>query len=315
MKNTVISLFLIFMFSCSDPFVSKETIEEIEKAKNPDITNVGLIYNNDVYYFSNFKNLPIKITNTPTDIKSQIRVNHSGTKIAYLNSVGNPIVIDINGNVEVTLSQYTGVQKIDWTFDDQTLYILVGNQVYFYGNTPSIPSITYNLIGGNVYNPVLLNFAISPNNDIAYTYRYYSYFNGGYNVNTVYKINGTTQEFELDLQGYSNSYTFKILNYSKSGEIMVGCGSSGGQSEVVTDIYIYNYLSTYLNKSFESSESYITPIYNSSITCMVSAYNLYYFSPEFYLSSSRYGTNRDIAYPTINNKENPIYTDWKQIIQ
>ncbi len=304
MKKTllIVTAYLLLTACSKNPFVSKEVIDEIEKKANPTIGNVAVIYNNDVYYYADFLKPSIQITHSPSEIKKQVRINHAGTKIAYLNSAGTPVIIDLSGNTLATLTQYTSVDKIDWTFDDNTLYILTGNQLYFYGATPSIPTITY--VG--VFETVdLQNVALSKNNDLAYIFRYFS-FSDGYRTKVIFKRNGSNTEVSMELEGYS-SFDFKTLCFPEGDELMVGFDPYN-EPDVVSRIYIYKGGNSYVSSKFDNSQNYTTPVYKSSVICMISGYQN---SSGYYLASNRYGYKDNIYYSSVNNDTNPIYTDWK----
>jgi hypothetical protein len=194
MKKIIVYLLSIFTIilvgSCEkDPFVSKDAIQHIRDsiASAKSIQNICFIYNNDVYFLDAISNTPQRITNTPANTKTEVRISHNLQKIAYLNSAGNPEIINRSGTVLNTLTSYSGIQQMDWSNNDSTLYMLSGDQFYYYGPVISHPALNFSgiLLGTS---PHILSATLSKDNDLAYVVEYFD-FSYGYLQKMVLKKN------------------------------------------------------------------------------------------------------------------------------
>jgi hypothetical protein len=291
-----------------DPFVSKEIIDQIESRKNPLVTNMAFIYNNDVYYFRNLQKEPIQLTHTPTSLKTEIRISHKGHQIAYLSDKLSPIIIDTTGKVLATLSQFRNVTQLDWSEDDQTLYMLIDNEIKFYGPSLPIPAITFPDEASNAF-PRVVAISISINNDLAYVYRTFSFY-GGRVDKLLLKQKDKPEQAQLITR--SNSEEINYLRYvPKTNDLMVGYHKFGSYREL-EKVEVYPYLSLYPSLSFESTESYVDPVFRTDLQYMVSGYKLNNYS-SFILAAKRYmqhGEN-DTYIDQYSSKTHPLFVNWK----
>ncbi len=52
-------------------------------------------------------------------------------KFAYLNSDSIIEIVNRDGELIERLTQYKNIQDFDWSYDNQTLYILSNNELFF----------------------------------------------------------------------------------------------------------------------------------------------------------------------------------------
>lgn len=155
-------LICLFIGCRKDPSI------EIYKQEEDSIKNIVYIERNDIYYLESFKGNPVKITNNSEEEKVAVRVSYNGEKIAYLNNSG-VLKIIYRSDSTVFVVENAGVKDFNWSADDQTLYYLKGQELFFFGPEMNIPDFSAPdgvLLGGSA------NFhsvSISPQNDLAYT--------------------------------------------------------------------------------------------------------------------------------------------------
>lgn len=144
----LVGLLAMMMLSCSEesPFLSKEEARKQISKLNTDrdpfhyVEDVVAIIDNDIYYFERLDSLPKKLTNSPTQAKTHVKLSHDKTQIAYINAAGNPVIINAaNGQHVKTLTQYNYITQMDWAKDRRTLYFLIGQDVFSDGESLLIP--------------------------------------------------------------------------------------------------------------------------------------------------------------------------------
>lgn len=189
----LLAVAVVLLSACSEnPYVSKSVVDSLIENQKVKLYNISVISNNDVYWLPRQDSVPHQLTHTPNQIKKDVRINHNHTKIAYLDQNGSPVIIDLNGKILEKLSQYQNIKSMDWSNDDQTLYMLIGNKLYFYGKAMSVPEFTFKTEKCDVYDNLMddpgrdfevLSVSISAKKDIAYIFSYYDLLN-----KPVYKI-------------------------------------------------------------------------------------------------------------------------------
>ena len=137
------SVFLLSACQEEDPFVSRAVIEAIDaKEATQPVEHVSFIMDDEVYVLDHFDGTARQITNTPNERKSMVKISHDHRKVAYLNDQQSPVIMDTTGIIIAKLSEHSFVKQMDWSEDDETLYMLVGNEIQFYGPALTIPELT-----------------------------------------------------------------------------------------------------------------------------------------------------------------------------
>lgn len=219
------ALLTIFAQCQSDPFLPKEEIDALISSQFPRVSNVAFIDNNEVYVTNHLRDsLPVKI-NAPEGFKKSIRISHDGNKLAYLDENGSPVIIDRQGNLLDKLSQYSRVVNMDWTTDDETLYIFVDDEMKYYGKTPEAAEIIYpSHVAYSVYHDHI-TAALSPSLDVAYVINREVYsFGRFYYIHHLFirHPDGSFSDFELELP---QNKKVKTLEYTSDGELVIGINS------------------------------------------------------------------------------------------
>lgn len=260
-----LSLILLLGSCQKDPYVSKDVIQRMRDSASAanSVENVCFVYNNDVYFFDNFNNAPQKITNTPANTKTEIRISHNLQKIAYINAAGNPEIIDRSGNILNTLTQYSNIKQMDWSISDSTLYMLIGNQFQYYGPIIHHPLFSFNGFPiENVYGIQILSATLSRDNDLAYVVEYNDTWNGGLQQKLILKKNdGNDSEVIMSNNYYPNRMEYaKFSNHAKDLAVTVGFGKV---------VHLFTNLQQYPDLTFED-RFYQYPIYRSDKNCIMS---------------------------------------------
>jgi hypothetical protein len=270
MKQQFIFLLLVVFTSvqCKNesPFVSKDIIDAMEDKQNPKIGNIAVICNNDIFYIKKITDIPKQLTTSSSIEKKDIKISHNGEKIAYLDSSGTPVIIDNMGKILNTLVQFKNVKCMDWSANDETLYMLINRKVDFFGPALTIPAITYSGVASNV-TPILNFITISSNNDIAYSYET-STFDGTFHT-VIFKKNDNSNN-EQRLAYVRDMLVKHLLFVNITDELMVGY--DWYDSRIISKIEVYPYLSVYPSTILESSEQYMDPIYRTDLQYLVGGY-------------------------------------------
>lgn len=215
-KIYFISLAFLLLVGCQtdNPFLSDEVIAEFFARKVPKpVEHVVVIVDNDIYYFRNFDSIPRRITSSPTEKKTHIKISNDHQKIAYLNASGNPVIIDTTGNVLATLSQFNSIKQMDWSNDGATLYMLINNDIQFYGPAMDIPEIDIE------HSQQVLSAAITKNNDLIYILQHHPFYHRP-NELVIRKSDGEDLVVEENTDHFGDMST---VNISKDGDyVLVG---------------------------------------------------------------------------------------------
>lgn len=294
--------------SCQkDPYVSKDIIQHMRDSASGTklVENICFIYNNDVYFLNNFNNTPQKITSTPTNTKTEVRISHNLQKIAYINSAGNPEIIDRNGNILNTLTQYSYIKQMDWSSNDSTLYMLIGNQFQYYGPIIHHPLLNFGSIPIGPETKIL-SATLSKDNDLAYVVEYDDTWNGGIQQKLILKKNDGNNGSEIVNNTYY-PYRMTYAKFSTHGTDLV-VGIENGTLELYTDLKNYPDLTieACCNRGFHR------PIYRSDKNCIVSSARGFINLSSSFILSVYYikdGTNNNK--PNYNNDSTNLIVDWK----
>lgn len=305
MKNFFYLLLLALFAGCNEenPFVSKEVIDEIERQKKPEVSHIAIISDNNVYYLENIESDAKQLTHT-TSIKTNVRISHGGGKIAYIDHNLNPVIIDTAGNVLNTLIAFDNVSHVDWSNDDETLYMLIGNELKFYGPALSVPSLTPSDESG--YDIEVTAVSISQNDELAYAYTYFTY-NSGW----VSKVVVENDEFSKVLDTSYTGHITYVQYVAGTNDLIIGYSDNRGEREL-RRFEVYAEGANYPYEDFESSERYVDPIYRKDLNYTVCGYKGI-GSDKFFLTAKRFMSGEDdYFFAQFNSEPSPLYVNWKQ---
>ncbi len=258
-------LLLIFTFiGCTDedPFTGEENLNTI-----PEIGNAVFIQDNEIYYIEDLRNDVISKVEAPAGEKTDVRVNHAGTKIAYLNTDGTPIVIDRSGNIMETLSNFTNVKDYNWSADDQTIYMLIGNELKFHGNAMDVPSISLSPPGVPSNSmPRIFSLSISSENELMYVINKFD-FTFGYGEVLIIKDKDGIKVNEAFINNFG---TVSYCRYSTNDDISIAISEYGNNPDSDIDKVLVHEAGTFsLSTELEFNGNLIGPIYRSDISYML----------------------------------------------
>lgn len=287
--------------------------EEPEEVTTP-VEHVAMLYENDLYYFPDFSEVPIKIETPASSEKSHVKIHPTETKFAYLDENGSPVIIDLSGNVEATLTQHTNVKTMDWTADGQTLYILIGNEMFYHGPALSLPPFTFEDGGVPMTEQQVTSASVSPNNDLAYTVRYFdnTITNSFYHEKLIFKLNDGTKIVRPNYDQVSERLT--VTNFSKNGDLVVGYSEYHTEPLKLGRIELFEDLTKEPDTRGQGSAKYMTPTYRSDMSYFLVGYEAnnsgdetYYPRARSLVDTEKYEIIRD-DYTTVNYD---LYLDWR----
>lgn len=260
--STVACMVLLgVLFQCKEeesPFMpSKEAAyqlaDSLNNLENPFhyVKNVVAIIDNDIYYFHKLDEAPQRLTNTPADTKTDIKLSADRSLIAYLNKNGNPVIVRAdNGSLVETLSQYNYINQMDWAKDRNTLYMLTDNKVVFHGETLTV---TQPLLG-HPWDDVK-SFSMNSKGDQGYFIKHYG--TSSYRLEYRSSTKGITKTytgFDGDLYDY-------IDFFNDEGDFLIGhYDYLGNGIESVAVILNYEFFPRYQQEYVPMS----TPVFNAS---------------------------------------------------
>lgn len=300
--------------SCSEesPFMTKEEasnlIEETNTARDPFhyITNVAAIINNDIYYFDRLDSIPRRLTNTPTEVKTYVKLSHDNSQIAYLDADAFPVIISAsNGKLVETLTDYQYAPHFDWAKDRNTLYIIYNNEVHTHGEAMTVPQpkITYSFPWDNV-----LSYSMNAIGDHAYYVKEYA--GGFYPVLSFYSESKNISKHGQNVGDRSYDY---VDFYDNKGGMLVGWNDTyeGGIGRVAC-VKDYNFWPAY-TWDYEAMRS---PEFNGDLEVLL--YGLVEEPPyqikAVYLGTDLYDQHGlyDVLSKTFTTftSNTPIYLDW-----
>jgi hypothetical protein len=301
------------IFSCSteSPFMSKEEahrlVEEINIDRDPfhAIQHVAAIIDNDIYYFKRLDSIPVKLTNSSSLQKTHVKLSPDHAKIAYLNENGNPVIISTeNGAVLETLTEYSYIEQMDWV-KNTTLYLLLENQVVFYGPSVSVtqPEIYH-------YWDDVSSFSMNSIGDQGYAVH-------RYNTGRQLEYHSTSKNIDEEysnVDGYSYDY---IDFYDDNGSFMLGEKDYYSEEAMNRIICLEDY-QTYASYEWDGDDLMYTPKFNGEHEVLV--YGVYeanaYYVKAVYLGTDAYEGSGlyDRLMTTFTNypSTTPIYVDWAQ---
>ncbi len=311
--KAITSLALIALWSsCTEsPFLSKEevhqTVDSLELERYPfhKVKNVVAIIDNDVYYFSRLHSLPKRLTQTPNDVKTHVKLSFDRTQIAYQDEDGHPVIIRAdNGEVIETLTQFAYIDQMDWAKDRMTLYMLSDREVMTYGEPLEI-------IQPNSHHPwdEVKSFSINSIGDQAYFTQYY----GEYQTRLrFYSINEDMDDENVSFGGDSFDY---IDFYDNTGNFLVGYSDpfeDGFAKIACVQSYGFYYIYEW------GEERMNTPAFNPEHEVLLygTLENQVYQIKGVYLGTEAYQSDgySDILTKVLEDytSATPVYLDWVQ---
>lgn len=135
------------------------------------------IHNNDIYLTDELLKTHKRLTNSPTSKKTHCKITNTHDKIAYIDANQIPVVIDTNGVELYRLTQFANANDLGWHNGDQTLYVLVNNELKFYGqalalSNPLFTTFPTTNTSSTFDNYMVHSIAINAALDVVYTYTY-----------------------------------------------------------------------------------------------------------------------------------------------
>jgi hypothetical protein len=301
--------------SCELINLTEEEEEEPEEEVIDFVNHVAMLYENDLYYFADFSETPVKIETPASNEKTLVKIHPTETKFAYLDENRSPIIIGLDGTVEAALTQYTDVKMMDWTADGQTLYLLIGNEMFYYGPELTLPDFTFEEDGAPILFPQVTSASVSPNNDLAYTVRYFdnTLTNSRYRERLVIKLNDGTKIVRPNYEQVARRLTF--TNFSTNGDLAVGYSSENNEPMKLERFELFKDLTKGPQTFGESSSHprYTTPTYRSDISYFVVGYqpsnSVYKHYPYARLSENSGITQ--ISHEEYTTVDYNLYLDWR----
>ena len=278
------------------------------------VNNVCYIYNNDVYFLDEMGKPTQRITNTPTNTKTEVRISHNLQKIAYLNSAGNPEIVNRQGIVLNTLTAFSNITQMDWSNTDSKLYMLIGNQFQYFGPVINHPPLDMAGIP-NYGNNQILSASLSKYNDLAYVVEWNTFY--GYEQRLVLKmhdglgrdtvINKTDFMHEMKYVKFSTDQQDLVVGYGETSDF--GVGHYFTRIEIFTDMKPY--YDFYMGDDPDYN-GYKYAVYRRDKYCLLSS-NQGLDNTSGQLMLTAYYTN-DHAYRSrndINDATSELIFDWK----
>lgn len=289
------------------PWISKEEVDRIKASKKPKVNHIAYIYNDDVYYIPDLDKEPIRLTNSPNERKLEVRINHSHTKIAYKTIDGSPIIIDIEGNVLEKLDQYKKIIQMDWSKDDQTLWMLpkYSDKLIFHGKSMNLPQLKYKKPG------YITSLSISSRNEIAFTTVTVLNKAPHWEGRLYFSINGDFKEIDIEDNIHYIGPKPCYVNFSgNASDLAVGFSWNPEDYQKHREVHYYSTLSEKpkLIKRSTFGERFRYPIHRSDI-----GYELVTFdnSSSFQILIHNYKTQKIIIKNYGSNPKSRVYIDWK----
>lgn len=302
------------LLSCSEsPFVSKDVIEELiafnKNKKNPfkDVKNVVATINNDIYFFSHIDSIPKRLTNSPLEKKTNVKLSFDLTRIVYLDENKIPVIIDSdNGQVLEILSEYSNVKQLGWINNDNSIFLLIGNSVIIYGEAVEVvqPEISYP-------SNEVLSFSMNDIGDQAYYIKSYGIYAG-----QKLKFDSEVNKIDTLISVLPNEVSGAdyINFYDDTGGFFVGYNDYTSNEiehvSIFNDYFFWPFVDWY-------DDFIISPVFNSGHEVLIYGYSNgnYNSIKAVYLGTENYDKNSVEEIKTINIdeylSEYPIYVDWK----
>lgn len=308
LKSSLVIVVAVILTGChsENPFISKELAEAILKEKEiKPVEYAAAILNNDVYWIHNFDQEPKKITQSSSVVKKQVRLSHDHSKIAYLNSLGSPVIIDTLGTVISQVTSFKSVKQMDWGPDDETLWMLIGNELKFYGQSLDVPDLDIEP------EDKILSAIITPESDVLYV------------VQTLIGLNQYTERLEIrSVDGSARTINkefgeirhMQSVRLSKDGNYFVV-----GYTETTDALYLVKMEGYVFSEDFPDftydNDRYIDPVFDFNSSYIVTATSDNsddnFYLTALYTKNEAIGDDHSKYMFDYTAKSGSVYVDWK----
>lgn len=305
MKYIKLMIVAAALSACSgeNPFLGDDiAMELLNRNQVKEVEFVTFIYNNDIYYLRNFEETPKRITSSPSQKKTKIRISHDHSRIAYLNDNGSPVIIDTLGNTQSVLSNFSGVKQFDWTGDDDGIYMLIDNDILFSHSNIAIPEMEKD------FQEEILSAVLTKNNDIIYIVQRPIGLGRYVQRIEVRKADGKSRTIPMKEGEIRKMRTLRLSR--DKGYYTVGYSASI-YDDVLVKLEIYNLEQQFPEYTFET-DTYLDPVYDeySKFIVMGLGSGTTEFIPAaFYTVNEVFEEDKSKYKPTFSS--GVIYVDWK----
>lgn len=166
---------LLFTNACSK-YEAKYGVADFDEERKSLEQEIVYVDQYDIYLTDRTFFSEKRVTSTPNILKKKVVISYNHEKIAYLDTYNTPVIINNEGEVLETLSNYTGADYINWSADDQTLYILKDNQLFFHGEPMEVSVSNFAVNSPDTLDYKVEMAVVSKNGDVAtfatYTKKY-----------------------------------------------------------------------------------------------------------------------------------------------
>ncbi|HBS88240.1 MAG: hypothetical protein A2W91_04460 [Bacteroidetes bacterium GWF2_38_335] len=301
----IFALFILFS-SCKkseSPFLSQAEVDNYLQNLNEGLDYIAYISENDIYYFTDIDNAPIRLTNTPLIEKTNVQISKNGNKIAYLKEDNYPVIIDFSGNVIDELTEFTNITQMDWSEDGSSLYMLIENELFYYGPELNVRDLTFYNVPYFPYNTIL-SASISKDLDLAYVMRYYDVADYDYHEKLIIKPYGT----DVTLEFFSTHSRMAYVDFSSNYRDFVLAFNNYSDSKEYIRLEFYSDY-TGISDTEKDYGEWSTPSYRSDLNYVLSGYSDYNYILKA-TDLSEYGS-KDISLGSYCFSEDLIYCDWE----
>ncbi|UKN01553.1 hypothetical protein K6119_17660 [Paracrocinitomix mangrovi] len=205
----VISVFLL-LISCK----KEETV--LPKASH-DIRMISYLYENDIYFMSDFESNPAKITNSPEVEKTELRMSPDATKFAYIRDQNTIEIVNYKNELIKHIPNLNNLKSYDWSEDGNTLIYFANGDLNFDG-----PSVEYAIPEIPASVPTsgsasISNIAISNNGTAAYVVSWYYVYDQWTTEYHYYLVRKKLNESPVILSDAYYNYTH--LQFSQNNDL------------------------------------------------------------------------------------------------
>lgn len=187
-----------------------------------------------------------EVAGTPSDV-TEASISFDHQLIAYKRSGQNIQVIDTTGKFIAEVAGSATGYAFDWHANNQTLYYLKNNKIYFYGPALQVPISDLDmLLAAGASSDAISGLAITANNNVWVCYEYYTFQTG--DTRFVEGRSPSGQIMKKTIGSYLSSswmrtdlsgQTVYFDTYSNFSQNVYGVNTN---AKVLTDVGEYKYL-------------------------------------------------------------------------